>query len=70
MNKCAILGFAFSLCATTALAAEPFQCGHKGGDFTYGLTAGESELYLTLPPGKKLELFGTIPTLVDGAKGP
>jgi len=39
-------------------------------NFTYGLTAGESELYLTLPPGKKLELFGTIPTLVDGAKGP
>ncbi len=39
-------------------------------NFTYGLTAGESEVYLTLPPGKKLELFGTTPTLVDGAKRP
>ncbi len=39
-------------------------------NFTYGLTAGESELYLTLPPGKKLELFGTTPTLVDGASRP
>lgn len=37
-------------------------------NFTYGLTAGESELYLTLPPGKKLELHGTTPQLVDAAR--
>jgi hypothetical protein len=39
-------------------------------NFTYGLTAGESEVYLTLPPGKKLELFGKTPTLVDSANRP
>lgn len=44
MTKRAILTFAFTLCATTALAAEPFQCGHKGGNVTYGLEANVAGL--------------------------
>ena len=44
MTKRAILTFAFILCATTALAAEPFQCGHKGGNVTYGLEANVAGL--------------------------
>jgi hypothetical protein len=34
-------------------------------NFTYGLTTEESGLYLTLPPGKKLELHGRTPQLVE-----
>jgi len=34
--------------------------------FTYGLTAGESEPYLKLPPGKILKLEGKVLVLADG----
>jgi hypothetical protein len=33
--------------------------------FTYGLTSDESEPYLKLPPGKKLERNGKTLALVD-----
>ena len=38
--------------------------------FTYGLTADESEPYLSLPPGKKLEHNGKTLALVDTAPAP
>ena len=43
--------------------------GRNSMSFTYGLTAGESEPYLKLPPGKKLRQNGKALELVDVDKG-